>query len=136
MFSKNGIKSNGDSLVANRITEGTTVIGDINAQADLRVDGRINGNILCSAKVIVGNASQIAGNIKCADLTIEGKLKGNIEVSGVLFFRSSAQFEGDVKYKKLIVEEGAQISGSLTNTAGTTKSATQSTVQNGQTTNA
>ena len=115
MFSKLNAKINLDTMVANKINEGTSVNGHINAVTDIRIDGIITGNITCSSKVVIGSKAQITGNIQCNDLTIEGRVKGNIEVLETLYFKSNAQFEGDVKYKKLIVEEGATISGSLTN---------------------
>ncbi len=132
MFSKIVQKSNLETMVANKINEGTTINGDIVAQTDIRVDGKILGNITCASKVVIGAAAQIAGNIKCVDLTIEGKVKGNLEVNGVLFFRQNATFEGDVKYMKLVVEEGAKITGSLMNLNVIAKPI--QTIQNGQTT--
>jgi len=121
MFSKIAPKSNLETMVANKINEGTVINGELTAQTDLRIDGKITGDITCSAKVVIGPTAQINGNIHCNDLTLEGKVKGNLEVNGALFFRATAVFEGDVKYKKLIVEEGAAISGSLVNIASTTK---------------
>ncbi|HQG38172.1 MAG TPA: polymer-forming cytoskeletal protein [Chitinophagales bacterium] len=132
MFSKITSKSNLETMVANKINEGTLITGDLTAQTDIRIDGKVTGNIICTAKVVIGSSSLITGNIHCNDLTIEGKIRGNIEVNGTLYLRSTAQFEGDVKYKKLIVEEGASISGSLVNTTPITKPI-QQTQQNGQT---
>lgn len=113
MFSKIAPKSNLETMVANKINEGTIISGDLTAQTDLRIDGKIIGNITCAAKVVIGASSKVNGHIKCNDLTIEGNLKGNVEVNGTLFFRSTSVFEGDIQYKKLIVEEGATVSGSL-----------------------
>lgn len=130
MFSKIAQKSNLETMVANKINDGTTINGDIAAQTDFRIDGKILGNISCASKVVIGASAQIIGNIKCTDLTIEGKIKGNLDVNGVLFFRADSFFEGDVKYKKLVVEEGATITGSLVNMNAVTKPA--QTAQNGQ----
>ncbi|MEN9448187.1 MAG: hypothetical protein RJA25_1477 [Bacteroidota bacterium] len=133
MFSKIAQKSNLVTMVANKINEGTLITGDLAAQTDVRIDGKINGNVMGAAKVVVGNSGQIVGHVKCNDLTIEGKIKGNLEVNGTLIFRSSAVFEGDVKYKKLVVEEGAFISGSLINmTPAPTIKPPQKVEQNGQ----
>lgn len=131
MFSKLAQKNNLETMVANKINEGTIISGDVTAQTDIRIDGKINGNINCSSKVVIGGAAQITGNIKCNDLTVEGKVKGNLEVNGILFFRATAVFEGDVKYKKLTVEEGAAINGSLVNVSSMIKPIQQSE-QNGQ----
>jgi|JI9StandDraft_1071089.scaffolds.fasta_scaffold650729_1 cytoskeletal protein CcmA (bactofilin family) len=121
MFSKIAPKSNLETMVANKINDGTVLTGNISAQTDFRIDGKIIGNINCASKVVIGAASQVNGNIKCNDLTIEGKVKGNLEVNGILFFRATAVFEGDVKYKKLTVEEGAAINGSLVNISSVIK---------------
>jgi cytoskeletal protein CcmA (bactofilin family) len=131
MFSKIS-KTNIETMVANKINEGTVITGDVTAETDIRLDGKILGNINCASKVVIGPVAQITGHIKCNDLTIEGRVKGNLEVTGVLFFRETAMFEGDVKYKKLMVEEGASISGSLVNMNPVTKPLHQM-VQNGQT---
>ncbi len=132
MFSKIAPKSNLETMVANKINEGTVITGDISAQTDLRIDGKITGNITCASKVVIGSSAQIFGHIKCNDLTLEGKLKGNLEVNGTLFFRATAGFEGDVKYKKLIVEEGAAINGSLVNISSLVKTIQQPEQNNGQ----
>lgn len=124
MFSKNILKSGGEPLVANKINDGTIISGDVSAQTDLRIDGKILGNITCTSKVVVGATAHISGHIKCNDLTIEGQVKGNLEVNGTLFFRSTAKYEGDVRYRKLIVEEGASISGALFNSTPAAKPAT------------
>lgn len=134
MFSKITSKSNLETMVANKINEGTLITGDLTAQTDIRIDGKITGNIICTAKVVIGSSSQIIGNIHCNDLTIEGKIKGNIDVNGTLYLRSTAFFEGDVKYKKLIVEEGANISGSLVNVSSVVKPI-QPVLENGQSNN-
>ncbi|MEZ5054874.1 MAG: polymer-forming cytoskeletal protein [Chitinophagales bacterium] len=126
MFAKLAAKSNIETMVANKINEGTIINGDIQAATDIRIDGKITGNITSTSRVVIGSSAIVLGNIKCNDLTIEGKLKGTIDVAETLFFRANAQFEGDVTYKKLIVEEGANISGSL---VSTTKPAQQQATQ-------
>ena len=60
-------------MVANRINEGTVISGDISAQTDIRLDGTIMGNIICSSKVVIGSNAHITGHITCNDLTIEGR---------------------------------------------------------------
>lgn len=133
MFSNIISKGNIETMVANKINEGTVITGDISSQTDIRIDGKVLGNIQCSSKVVIGPEAFITGQIKCNDLTIEGKVKGDVDVNGLLFFRSTAMLDGDVKYKKLMVEEGAAISGSLVNMNTVTKPLHQIVQTNGQT---
>lgn len=113
MFGKNNNQSNG-SLVANHINDNTTINGDIQANSDMRIDGNVKGNIVCTSKVVIGKTSKVEGNIKCTDLTVEGTVIGDVVAENTLHFRQTASFEGNIKYSKLVVEEGANIIGSLT----------------------
>lgn len=104
----------GNTVVANRINQGCSLHGDLNADTDIRIDGCIKGNIACTSKVVIGVTGEVEGNIECTDLTIEGKLKGLVLSSGTLYFRKTSYFEGQVSFVKLIVEDGAEIKASLT----------------------
>ena len=111
---KNVVNTMGNTVVANRINQGCSLHGDLNADTDIRIDGLIKGNIACTSKVVIGVTGEVEGNIDCTDLTIEGKLKGLVRSSGTLYFRKTSYFEGEVSFIKLIVEDGAEIKASLT----------------------
>jgi cytoskeletal protein CcmA (bactofilin family) len=111
---KNVVNTSGNTVVANRLNQGCRVEGNLFADTDIRIDGSINGDIICSSRVVIGQVGEVTGNLECADLTIEGKVQGNINCSGTLYFRKSAYFEGEVRFVKLIVEDGADIRASLT----------------------
>ena len=113
MFSNVLSKNSGVPMVANHLNDGTVIRGDVQAQSDMRIDGNVYGDVVCTSKVVIGKTSEIRGNIQCSDLTIEGKVTGNLEVAGTLFLKGTAVFEGDVRYQKIVVEEGARIAGTL-----------------------
>ncbi len=114
--------ANGNTVMANRINKGTELRGDVYAETDIRIDGVIRGNIKCPAKVVLGSSAIIEGDITCGDLVVEGNIKGNISIKNMLFFKNTSHFEGQVSYTKIIIEEGAIIVGSLTNTSSNLKS--------------
>ena len=101
---KTGMQS---SLSLNTLTDGTTVEGTIKADSDLRIDGKIKGNLICTAKVIIGPTGQVLGEIRCKNAVIEGKFVGLLEVQELLNIRETAHVEGDVFIGKLIVQAGA-----------------------------
>jgi cytoskeletal protein CcmA (bactofilin family) len=114
--------ANGNTVMANRINKGTELRGDVYAETDIRIDGVVKGNIKCPAKVVLGSSAHIEGDITCGDLVVEGHIKGNINIKNMLYFKSTSHFEGQVTYTKIIIEEGAVIIGSLTNTSSNLKS--------------
>lgn len=107
--------------IANRISKGAIIEGELNSETDIRVDGKIKGVLQCSAKVVIGQTGVLEGDIQCKEATIEGNVLGKLEVNGVLFLKRTAVVEGEIFYKRLIVEEGAVVTGTLIMSGGTTK---------------
>lgn len=105
----NGTNQKSPSL--NMISEGTKIKGTIKSQNDIRIAGRLEGEVVCKGKVIISSTAQIDGNISSAEADIAGKVEGTIKVSNKLSLRQSAVVGGDIFTKTLIVEEGAQING-------------------------
>lgn len=113
MFSKKVTKSNvvnaeGATVVANRINQDCTIIGQLSSSTDIRIDGYVEGNIQSTSKIVIGATGKVKGNIECEDLTVEGIVEGDISITGTLYLRKTS-FTGpfSVKFKKIIIEEGA-----------------------------
>lgn len=96
----------------NRIVEGTAIKGDIISQADLRLDGKLIGNLQCSGKIVIGPAGAVQGDIICKNADIEGKFEGKIQVAEMLNVKAKANIHGHVICAKLSVEPGAGFSAS------------------------
>ena len=122
MFSKKP-ESTGRPLGSSMAAESTfsvlapdiAINGDLNATADLHLDGRITGDIKC-ATLVQGEGSDVTGNVTAESARVAGKVKGSI-TAGVLVILKSARIEGDVSYGTLTIEEGAQVDGKFTSRA-------------------
>lgn len=95
----------------NRISEGTTIIGSINATGDLRVDGRVEGTINATGKVVIGNAGYIKGDLTANTLDMMGYVEGNVVVSDIVMMKSTSAVDGNIVAGKLLVESGARVNG-------------------------
>ncbi len=98
----------------NRIEKNTKIKGDITSEADFRIDGRLEGNVKTSGKVVIGKDGLINGKVECVNADIEGSFKGELYVSQLLSLKSSAHIEGTVDVAKLAVEPGATFNASCT----------------------
>ena len=87
------------------------VSGDLATDAQLHVDGRIDGNVRCS-QLVQGEAGIIAGNIQAEEARIAGTVEGQVNVR-TLFVEASAKILGDVTYETLSMDAGAQLEGRL-----------------------
>ena len=59
----------------NTLAAGTTVKGDIVTETDFRLDGKIEGNVSCNGKIVIGPKGNVTGNIVSANAEILGKWK-------------------------------------------------------------
>ena len=96
---------------SNTIGKGTTVEGNIETYGNLRVDGRVIGNIVTKSKLVLGQSSQVEGNILAQNAEVLGEVKGKLEVSDLLTLKASSVIDGDILTSKLVVETGAKFNG-------------------------
>jgi cytoskeletal protein CcmA (bactofilin family) len=97
----------------NSIGVGTIIDGNIKTDGDFRIDGKVNGNIFTSGRLVLGASSQVVGDINCINGNIEGFVRGNIQVKEILKISKSANIDGNITTNKLIVEEGAVIQAKI-----------------------
>ncbi|AWX44573.1 hypothetical protein HME9304_01576 [Flagellimonas maritima] len=98
----------------NRIEKNTKIKGDITSEADFRIDGKLEGNVKTSGKVVIGKDGYINGKVECVNADIEGKFNGELIVKDLLSLKASAFIEGNVTVAKLAVEPGATFNASCT----------------------
>ena len=86
-----------------------TITGDIQASADLHIDGSVEGDIACSS-LVQGETSTVKGAIKAESARLAGTVEGSITARELVILKS-AQIMGDVFYDALTIEQGAQVEG-------------------------
>ena len=91
----------------NIIAKNTSLVGDINSDGDFRVDGKIEGTIKTSGRVVIGKDGLVNGTVECNHADIEGSFLGKLIVNEILSLKSTADISGDVIMGKLSVEPGA-----------------------------
>jgi cytoskeletal protein CcmA (bactofilin family) len=98
----------------NQLGQGTTIEGDINSDADIRIDGRVRGHVSSKGKIVLGATGLIDGDIRSENAYLEGRVNGKVEVNDLLILSKTSFVNGDIIIKKLVVEEGAKFNGKCT----------------------
>ncbi len=96
---------------ASLIGSGTSLKGDITSNGDLRIDGTLVGNIICSSKVIIGANGVVEGDISGQQADIMGKVSGTIKVKELLQLKSNCVVNGNLHAAKLQIEPAANFNG-------------------------
>ena len=61
----------------NTLATGTTVKGNIQTETDFRLDGKVEGDVSCSGKIVIGPKGNVTGNIVSANAEILGEVEGS-----------------------------------------------------------
>lgn len=103
-----------ESKLPNMIGPGTKIMGNIETNGDIRIDGIIEGNVNSKGKVVVGANGFVKGEVVCSNAEIAGTLTGKLAVNDLLSLKASSKVNGDIKSGKLSIEPGAIFTGTCT----------------------
>mgnify|MGYP001096395399 CR=1 FL=1 len=92
----------------NIIGKNTSFVGDVISEGDFRIEGKVEGTIKTTGRVILGKSGSISGKVECDNADIEGKFSGELKVNSLLTLKSTAVISGEVVISKLSVEPGAE----------------------------
>ena len=101
------------------IAAGTTLKGDITSNGDIRIDGTLQGNVQCQAKVIIGSNGSVDGDITGQQADIMGKVTGTIKVKELLQLKGGSHVHGNLYAGKLQIEPSANFNGQCHMTTAT-----------------
>ena len=90
------------------------VKGEIVSTEDLVIDGQVQGTIeLGDHGLTIGQGAAVTADLLAKTVTISGTLKGNVVSTGRVELKSTAKVEGDISAPKLVMEDGANLSGKV-----------------------
>ncbi len=113
MFTTKEEKKAADEITnsSNVIGKGTVLEGNIETSGNIRIEGRIMGNIKSKSKIALGHSSLVDGNVTAQNADVEGTVKGKVEIADLLVLKATATVHGDISTGKLVVEPGAVFNG-------------------------
>ena len=95
------------------VGHGTTLTGETDFSAMLRVDGHLVGSVSSdTGTLIVGTNGQVDANIMVAAAMINGTVNGDIIATEKLQLGRTARVIGNIHSPRLVIEEGAILEGS------------------------
>ena len=102
-----------DSLIG----AGTVVHGNVAFSGGLRIDGRVEGNVVATdgepATLVISEQAQIDGEIRVSHVVVNGAVNGSVTVDDHIELQAKARVIGDVSYRSLEMHVGAIVQGRL-----------------------
>ena len=95
-----------------QIGRNVQVKGGIAGKTDLRIAGKVYGNVSIDGELILEKFALIEGDVKCGAAILAGSIKGDVDCKKKLVLQDNAKIIGNVKADQLIINEGAIFQGS------------------------
>jgi cytoskeletal protein CcmA (bactofilin family) len=93
------------------ISADSTIKGDMESDCDIRIDGKLIGNINCKAKIIVGQQGIVEGNLIGNQADVLGTINGDIKMTGQLNLLGKSIINGNIHVGKLQMESTVVFNG-------------------------
>jgi len=117
MFRKKSGPTIDVSRMAGLLAHDTCVRGDVTFAGGLRIDGRVEGNVLGKADdrglLVLSEKGVVVGAVKVHDAVINGRVEGDLEVEHFLELQAGARVTGNITYRTMKLDCGATVDGKL-----------------------
>ena len=88
--------------------------GELSADEDLVIEGRIEGTIAHHKKhLTVGKQGRVMADIHASSVIVLGQLVGDIHSEGMVSLAKSADVKGDIFCGRIVMEDGARFKGKI-----------------------
>lgn len=102
-----------DGRLSGYVGTGTTLTGETNFQAMLRVDGHLTGRVISdNGTLVVGSGGQVDADVLVSAATIGGTVNGDIVATEKVELGRTARVVGNIQTPRLMIEDGAIFEGS------------------------
>ena len=88
--------------------------GELSADEDLFIEGRIEGTIAHHKRnLTVGKQGRVKADIDATSVMIEGQLVGDIRSDGTVTLAKGSNVEGNIFCARIVMEDGARFIGKI-----------------------
>jgi cytoskeletal protein CcmA (bactofilin family) len=104
----------------NSATERSSVLGptlyfkgDLSAEEDLLIQGRVEGSITHTQRLTVGAQGTVKANINAQLIIVEGTVDGDLQAEKSVVVKETAKVRGNIFAPTVSILEGACFSGNI-----------------------
>lgn len=87
--------------------------GDLSAEEDLLIQGRVEGTITHTQRLTIGAQGTVKANIRAQLIVVEGTVDGDLQAEKSIFVKETAKVVGNMYAPTISILEGAAFSGNI-----------------------
>ena len=102
-----------DQIPFSIIASDMTVVGDLETEGVVRIEGRVRGTVRVGAQVLVAQGAVIEGDLHTQEAVVAGHVTGAIHARERVEVQATAQVAGDIHTPRIAIVEGARVTGEV-----------------------
>ena len=95
------------------IGPGMTIVGNLETDGTVRIEGTVKGGIKAGKAVVIGKKGVVAGDVSTNDAVISGRVEGTLVAASRLELQATCRIDGEVHTRRMQLEEGAVLNGNV-----------------------
>ncbi len=100
------------SEVSTVIGKDAVVKGELTSQNDMLIEGRVEGKIRGSHRVVIGESGNVQAQVHASIVSVHGEVHGDCEASKKIEITATGKVFGNISAETIVVAEGATFRGS------------------------
>jgi cytoskeletal protein CcmA (bactofilin family) len=93
------------------ISAGVFIEGKLTSNGNVRMDGRLNGDITAEGNITVGEGGEVNGELRAEIINVGGAVNGSLFAKEKVVLESKSNLKGDLVTRILVIEAGAMFEG-------------------------
>jgi cytoskeletal protein CcmA (bactofilin family) len=102
-----------DQIPFSIIASDMTVVGDLETEGVVRIEGRVRGTVRVGQQVLVATGAVIEGDLHTQEAVIAGQVSGGIYAKDRVELQATAVVSGDILTPRIAIVEGARVTGEV-----------------------
>jgi cytoskeletal protein CcmA (bactofilin family) len=102
-----------DQIPFSIIASDMTVVGDLETEGVVRIEGRVRGTVRVGSQVLVAAGAVIEGDLHTQEAVVAGQVNGAIHARERVELQATALVTGDILTPRISIVEGARVTGEV-----------------------
>ena len=102
-----------DQIPFSIIASDMTVIGDLETECVVLIEGRVRGTVRVGSQVLVAQGAVIEGDLHTQEAVIAGQVSGAINARERVELQATAMVAGDILTPRISIVEGSRVTGEV-----------------------
>jgi cytoskeletal protein CcmA (bactofilin family) len=102
-----------DQIPFSIIASDMAVIGDLETEGVVRIEGRVKGTVKVGSQILVTQGATIEGDLHTQEAVIAGTVTGAIHASDRVELQATAVVAGDIHTARIAIVEGVEVAGEV-----------------------